>query len=241
MKKLLISKIRFYILIIRCLHSYSVMLVKWLVNPRYKNKICRVIASSSMLNALSNNVQTIGVPDLSADVIIVNHCSMFDIVTLEALYTIDVCWIGKDELKGTFGIIGPMQYPNHITIDRSSKSSMLSLIKKAKKAHANNRPIVIFPEGTRNKKDTLLPFKNGAKVLTQVLQAKVQPIVLTGIKETVNFSKQTLNPNIPIKVQYLPTIEIKKTNKNYDTWYKELYDTMNQVFVKETEQLKKYT
>ena len=238
MIKLLISKIRFFILIIKIFYAYFIMLAKWLIKPQHKNKIARIIATNSMLEAFSDNINLIGTPDLNADLIIVNHCSIFDVISLEALYTIDVCWVGKDELKGKLGIIGPMQYPRHITINRSSKSSMLTLIKQAKKALKENRPIVIFPEGTRNKKDTLLPFKDGAKVLAQILQAKIQPIVITGVKETIDFSKYTLDPKVPIKIHYLPTIEVKKTNTNYETWYKELYNTMNEIYKKETQKLK---
>lgn len=238
MKKVL-KKIRFYICAIRCLALYMVMLIKWLFTPQSKNKIARLVATGGMKRAFSNNISIQGQLDPNADVIIINHCSLFDIVLIESLHEVDLCWIGKNELNGKLGFLGVMRYPRHITIDRSSKSSMLSMIRQSKKALASGRPIVIFPEGTRNKKDTMLEFKDGAKALAEVLKARVQPIVLTGIRETIDFSNHTLEPDTPIKINYLESFEVRKGNENSDNWYKDLHDTMNNIFTEEVKSLKK--
>jgi 1-acyl-sn-glycerol-3-phosphate acyltransferase len=213
------------------------MLIWWLLTPRRYNKQGRFVASSSMTASFAKNLSIVGNQDDNVDLIVINHSSLLDIILMEAQYKKDVCWVGKSELNGKLGFMGVMRYPNNITIDRSSKNSMLSMIKQAKKQLKNGRPIVIFPEGTRGKKDTLLPFKNGPKALALILKAKIQPVVISGLKETIDMSSQTFSCNIPIKITYLEPIDLKIIDN--DDWYKDLYDKMNTIYKEDCSKLKK--
>lgn len=124
-------------------------------------------------------LRVIGDYDLEADLIIINHKSMADIICLEGFHPRNICWVAKKEL-GEIPFYGrALTHPKMILIDREDSRGIVNLIKEAKNRVAENRPIVIFPEGTRsNLENNFLDFKLGAKILAEKLNLKVQPIVL---------------------------------------------------------------
>jgi 1-acyl-sn-glycerol-3-phosphate acyltransferase len=217
------------------------MLISWTINKQKENKKARYKAANKMINLMKKNIYFIGKRDEDTTVFLVNHTSMMDTVLLESYFKDDVCWVGKKELDVGVGVLGVLRYPKHIILDRETKTSMLYLLKQAKKNIKLNRSIVIFPEGTRGKKDTLLPFKIGAQVLAQSLKAKVQPIVLTGVKERYDFKNYHFSEEVPVKVIFLESFEVNKNMSNYSTWYDDTRTKMNDIYSKETSKINNLT
>lgn len=66
-----------------------------------------------------------------------------------------------------------------IAIDRSGKaSSIKQMVKDSKEALGNNRPIVIFPEGTRTQAGTRGEYHPGVVALYNFLKVPVIPVAL---------------------------------------------------------------
>ncbi|AQW86032.1 1-acylglycerol-3-phosphate O-acyltransferase [Campylobacter pinnipediorum subsp. caledonicus] len=157
-----------------------------------------------------------------ANMIIVNHKSMLDIVVLEEVYPKNLCWIAKKEI-GKLPIIGKiMTLPKMIPVDRESPRAIINLLKEVKDRLKDDRVIAIFPEGTRAKGNKLLKFQNGAKVLAEKLNLKIQPVVVVGsdILDVKNFTFK----NGIIKIVYMDLVDTTKPD-----WYEDTRRKMQEI------------
>ncbi|WP_121756494.1 1-acylglycerol-3-phosphate O-acyltransferase [Helicobacter felis] len=182
---------------------------------------------------MGTRLEKVGEFDPSATLIVLNHQSIIDIVCLEAYHPRNICWIAKREL-------GEVPYYGHalkttemILIDRQDRRGLASLLKMAKEKLDQNRPLVIFPEGTRGKgMENLLPFKPGAKVLAERFKLKIQPVLLLNtrkILDTKPLRSQATRLRMVLLEAYEPDfstdwyaeLEARMTS-HYHTHYREL-------------------
>ncbi|MCW8876078.1 MAG: 1-acylglycerol-3-phosphate O-acyltransferase [Kangiellaceae bacterium] len=156
-----------------------------LVQPFHRNNTYIVAQLFSKLARLVGIKLIIRVPKHLTDspkVIIANHQSNYDVITISGGVTPGVVSVGKKSLKW-IPLFGQLYWlSGNIFIDRSNKSrakqTMTELLERMRKS---NLSIWMFPEGTRSKGRGLLPFKMGAFHIA--LQAKVPllPIVLSSL------------------------------------------------------------
>lgn len=134
--------------------------------------------------------EKIGEFNPQAQMLIINHQSMLDIMALEDIHPADLCWIAKKEI-GEIPILGKiLSLPRMIPIDRNNPRAMPKIIDEVRDRISNGRVLAMFPEGTRGDGRTLLNFHSGAKLIANKLELKVQPIVIVGsrdILDTKNF------------------------------------------------------
>lgn len=64
-------------------------------------------------------------------------------------------------------------------IDRANKTDAKSKLNKEIQAIRESAKLLIFPEGTRNQSDTLLPFKKGAFYMAIQSESAIQPVVVS--------------------------------------------------------------
>ena len=143
------------------------------INHKVRRLMCRLILFNSGIK-----VKIEGSFDKSAKLLILNHQSMLDIISVETLHDANLCWVSKKEITDYFYYGHINKAPHMISIDREDKTGLVKLLTEAKDRLSKNRPIVIFPEGTRGKNSQMLPFKVGAKMLAEKLELRVQPIVV---------------------------------------------------------------
>ena len=159
----------------------SVVLVvffMWLFND--KNRAIRKFWGRSQRFFGGYKLEVIGDFSDEANILLINHQSMLDIIVIEELHPKNVCWIAKAQI-GKIPIIGKiLSLPKMIAVERENKHSLIKLLSEAKDMVENGRVLAIFPEGTRSQTNKLLPFKGGAKMLVEKLNLKVQPIVIVG-------------------------------------------------------------
>jgi 1-acyl-sn-glycerol-3-phosphate acyltransferase len=171
----------------------------------------------------------IGEFDTSAQLIVLNHQSVNDIMFLEGFHPSNICWVAKKQL-GEIPLYGlALTLPEMILIDREDKNGIIFLLKQAKEKLAQNRPIVIFPEGTRGRgNEKLLPFKPGAKILAQKLNLKIQPILLINTRkmyDTSPISSHTNKARMVILEAFTPDF-------NDPQWYEKLESLMQETYTK---------
>ena len=159
----------------------SVVLVvffMWLFND--KNRDIRKFWGRSQRFFGGYKLEVIGDFSDEANILLINHQSMLDIIVLEEVHPKNLCWIAKVQI-GKIPIIGKiLSLPKMIAVERENKHSLIKLLSEAKDRVENGRVLAIFPEGTRSQTNKLLPFKGGAKLLVEKLNLKVQPIVIVG-------------------------------------------------------------
>jgi 1-acyl-sn-glycerol-3-phosphate acyltransferase len=162
-----------------------------------------------------------GEPNLEAKLILVNHQSLLDITSLEAIYPRDLCWVAKKEIRDIplFGHI--LQAPKMIVIDRKDRRSLVKLLKESKKRISEGRVVAIFPEGTRGRGEKILKFQGGAKFLAEKLDLKVQPVVVANTRaifDSQNFKAKSGT----VVVKYLDLIDPKEEKD----WYEKTRENM---------------
>ena len=90
------------------------------------------------------SLEVVGNFDERANMIIMNHQSMLDIVVLEEVYPKNLCWIAKKEIADLPVIGQIIHVPQMISVERENKRSLIKLVKRAgprrKGARAGNFP-----------------------------------------------------------------------------------------------------
>lgn len=211
--------------------SIASLLLKYIPNKEF---IWRKWASKSVSNLIVSEEIHHGVIDQNADLYILNHSSMADIILFEhVMKDTDTVWVAKEELADIFLFGNLTTKTNMITINRNDKRSIIDLIKKTKDNHEKKRKICIFPEGTRSKNRGVLgEFKPGAKIVAEKLNFKVQPILLLGVKDMVQ-EKPFKISKVPLHVYALETVEAKKGTD----WFIEVEKKMQEIVKKELNEL----
>lgn len=162
-----------------------------------------------------------GQEDPNAQMQVMNHQSVLDIILFEHLHTKDLAWISKIEIAKIpwFGHI--VKAPKMILVERESKKSLIKLLKDSKERLSHNRPLAIFPEGTRSDGLRITKFKAGARIIAEKFDLIVQPVLIIGTRKILD-SQNLKQQGGVVKVIYLPSIKAEKNT----TWYKDMEDSM---------------
>ncbi len=192
------------------------------------NRAIRKAWGKLQMKLLGITLDIHGEVDPNATMQIMNHQSVIDIVVFEYLHAKDIAWVAKKEIADIpwFGHI--LKAPNMIIIERENKSSLIKLIKDTKKRLNDNRPIAIFPEGTRSDGKKMRKFKAGTKMIAEKYNLLVQPVIIVGTRNILD-SQNLLQKSGVVKIIYLPSVQaVRKT-----PWYEETEEKMRKVFDEE--------
>ncbi len=195
---------------------------------RSKNRGLRRAWASMQMKLLGITLEIKGDIDPNADMLVLNHQSVLDIMVFEYLHPKNLAWVAKKEIADIpwFGHI--LKAPDMIIVERESKSSLVKLIKESKEKLEQQRPIAIFPEGTRSDGTKIRKFKAGAKMIANKYNLKVQPAILVGTR-TILDSQNLKQSSGTVKIIYLPVVEAKKG----EDWYEKIEQDMSEVLKKE--------
>ncbi len=180
-----------------------------------------------IMKLLGAKIKTIGKRDNSVDMFIINHQGVIDIVAMEAEQLTDIRWIAKKQIFDMPWLGNLVKLPKMISVDRENKAGLIKLLRDAKETKESkpHRILAIFPEGTRAKEQKLKKFKNGAKLLAEKLQLKVQPVVITNSKKILN-QHEFLGSSGTVYIHYMKPFVVDKNNKN---WYQDLQKSMQEI------------
>jgi 1-acyl-sn-glycerol-3-phosphate acyltransferase len=112
-------------------------------------------------------------------VVVANHQSMLDILLLSRLPR-EMKWVAKEELFKIPWIGWMLRMTGDIAVKRGDPESGGEALAKAKAYLARGMSVMMFPEGTRSTKGTMLPFKSGAFRLALEAGVPVLPIAVSG-------------------------------------------------------------
>jgi 1-acyl-sn-glycerol-3-phosphate acyltransferase len=123
-------------------------------------------------------------------VIVCNHQSNFDLFLVGAAVPKRTVTVGKKSLKWIplFGQI--FWLAGNILIDRGNpRAAKAAMLKTSAKLQNDNTSIWIFPEGTRNKGNGLLPFKSGAFKMAVAAHAPLVIACASSYKSAMDLSR----------------------------------------------------
>ena len=180
--------------------------------------------NSIIMFFIGGKIITHGVRDNQADMFVMNHQGIIDIISIEASENTNLCWVAKKQLFDApwFGYL--LKLPKMIEVDRENKSGLIKLLKDSKEIKQTNRVIAIFPEGTRTDKQKLLNFKGGTRIISNKLKLSIQPIIITNSKWLLNEHNKTAH-STTVHITYLNTFQVNNEDKD---WYNKLQKKMQE-------------
>lgn len=202
-----------------------------------KGILAHIVARSwgqSILFASRIHVTVKGFSNIDPDkpyIFMPNHMSNFDIPVLLAHLKVQFRWLAKAELFRIplFGFA--MKRAGYISIDRSNRKSAFESLARAAQIIRNGRSVLIFPEGTRSRDQSIKPFKKGGFVLAVESGVPIVPVIIHGTWRIMSKNGLMIRPG-DVTVEILEPIE----TGNYSRATKdELLERVREVMVENFE------
>ena len=163
---------------------------------------------------------------------VMNHTSALDIFVGMALCPYGGCGVGKKEISRIpfFGWVYWLS--GHLLIDRSNRQKTIeSMTELSHFVKKNNLSIWIWPEGTRSKDGTLLPFKKGFVHLALATKLPIVPVILHNAHKRWPAKTMQFYPG-EAHVEILDSIQTNKWTKDtIDTHIDEVRDLMGKTLL----------
>lgn len=123
-------------------------------------------------------------------------------------------------------------------INRSRKTDSINMLQKESKAiNERNCKLLLFPEGTRNSQETLLPFKKGSFHIAVQSQCNLQPVVISKYW-FLNSENKTFRPGRAI-IHILPELSTSGyTKDNLESLIEKTYNVMQCEYTKLSQEAK---
>lgn len=218
------AKIRGIILFIQFTITVAITVCAMYLFRNHTHKVIK-IWMKLQIKFLGIKIQTEGKLDESSDLVLMNHQSLLDIIVMEHIHNRDLAWVAKKEISDLFFFGHIIKAPRMISIDRENKAGIIHLFKEVKDRLEKNRPIAMFPEGTRSDGTKILKFKAGAKMLANKFKLRVQPVLILNTRNIVDSKRLEASPGI-VKVIYLDPIQADKST----SWFEDTEDKMKKTF-----------
>jgi 1-acyl-sn-glycerol-3-phosphate acyltransferase len=110
----------------------------------------------------------------------VNHESALDILALLKVLPRPFRFVAKQELFDLPIFGWYMSIGGHVAVDRANRTRAVASLRRAGAIVRGGTSLLVFPEGTRSKDGTILPFKKGPFVLAAEAGVPVVPVAISG-------------------------------------------------------------
>ena len=224
--------------------SIPLMIAEWIAgkfNPLAKyNSSMKIIrwAFRVVLKVCGTRVDIYGEENIPSDrsvLYVGNHRSIFDILLLYSVTKTPTGIIAKMEIKKVPLLREWMYCIGCLFLDRKDIKAGLKMVLEAIERVKNGLSILIFPEGTRNKGEGLLPFKGGSFKIAEKSGCDIIPFAIINSeaifeaqKPWVKKARVAIVVGEPVKTEGLSRDEIKaipeKTHDIVLSLYESKYD-----------------
>ncbi len=144
-----------------------------------------------------------------------NHQSMIDIIVLGAVLPGDYKWAAKRELMKVPFLGWHLALSGHVPVDRGGgPKAAAKIVSQFEKVLHEGKPLLIFPEGTRNADRRLTEFKTGGFVAAVKANKPIVPVTIDGTGPLVH--NGAVLPNAFVKVRIGRPIQPLTTGKESD-------------------------
>lgn len=110
-----------------------------------------------------------------------NHESLVDILVLGASLPGDFKWAAKRSVMNVPFLGWHLRLAGHVPVDRNKgKNAAMAVTEAFESVLRDDKPLLVFPEGTRTADGKLRPFKNGAFQAAVLAGKPVVPVALKG-------------------------------------------------------------
>jgi len=206
-------------------------------NGKHGKKESREIIYKHMQELAKNLVSSTGMelevrgkenlPKQGPALYVATHKSVFDIVILLTIIDDPTIFIGKKEVQKMPFVNQWFDALGCIYIDREDKRKALQSILEGINELKSGQSIALFPEGTRNISNEILPFKEGGFKLASKSNVPIIPIALSNThkvfeeKKRIQKTRVVVNIGKPVEtgeltkeeIAYLPKLVEEKVGK----------------------------
>ena len=116
---MILSKIKAILTLIQLIITVSIVIVLMYIFKKQNRKI-RMIWAKLELKLMGISLEIEGEVDKNADMIVMNHQSILDIILLEALHPRNIAWVAKKVIATLFWFCHILKSPQMIIIERVS-------------------------------------------------------------------------------------------------------------------------
>ena len=110
-----------------------------------------------------------------------NHESLVDILVLGAALPGDFKWAAKRSVMNVPFLGWHLRLAGHVPVDRNKgKGAAVAVTEAFESVLRNDKPLLVFPEGTRTADGQLKTFKNGAFQAAVLTGKPVVPVAISG-------------------------------------------------------------
>lgn len=137
-----------------------------------------------------------------------NHRSYFDILSTHNCIGFPVGYMSKDEIKKIPLLHLYMDDIGCTYLNRTDIKKGLETIIQCSEIIKSGHSMVIFPEGTRNKGEELLPFKDGAYKIAQKAGCPIIPISICGTDDIMENNKHNMLHKHKVIIEFCDPIDV---------------------------------
>lgn len=120
------------------------------------------------------------IPEDTPVLFVGNHRSYFDILIYHEAIGRPVGYIAKSEMRKIPLLPLYMDDIGCLFLDRDDIKQGLKIINQGAEYMKLGHSMVLFPEGTRNQKEEMLPFKEGGYKMAEKSKSPIVPVAITG-------------------------------------------------------------
>lgn len=153
------------------------------LNPEWSLSLGRIAYSPALIRAARAQLRIEPLPDIDwkkPHIFVMNHQSMLDIACAFVALPVNLRFVAKHTLKYVPFLGWYMWATGMVFVNRSKRVSAVNSLASAVKQIQNGANIIAFPEGTRSRDGSILPFKKGVFVLALESQVPIVPIAIEG-------------------------------------------------------------
>lgn len=204
--------------------SMPIHLVIWLMgkkNPNKKWNIAHSIihwAFSCCIKLNQVELQVYGHENIPADQTILftpNHRSYWDILCVHNAINAPVGFVAKLEMKKYPLLHWYMEDIGCVFLDRVNPREGLKTIKLGAEYMKQGHNMVLCPEGTRNQKPEMLPFKEGSLKMAEKSGSLVVPVAIIGTDDLMENLGKFRMAKGAVKVIFGEPVNVKEIPEEY--------------------------
>ena len=140
-----------------------------------------------------------GSPGAVADrpaIYVMNHQSSLDIPAAFAVLPVDLRFIAKHTLRKVPFLGWYMSWTGMVFVDRSNSTQAVGTLNAAADRVRGGISLLAYPEGTRSRDGSILPFKKGPFVLALQAGVPIVPMAIAGSREVMPAHLRPFRPGV---------------------------------------------
>ncbi len=159
-------------------------------------------------------------------IFVMNHQSMLDVPVAFACIPVNLRFVAKRVLKYVPFLGQYMQMTGMIFVDRGNRAQAVESLRQAGERIRAGANIIAFPEGTRSRDGSILPFKKGIFHVAIAAQVPIVPVVAESTGKVLPRDGFRIRPGVVRFKIGEPIATAGLTEKDRDALMKRVRDAM---------------